>query len=122
MPDYKYILMDVLVVLLASFVSSTSANTCGFNKGRQEGYSLWIGARLKKVTYLCVVRLLLDSTTVLEVLFGEYHFSSAALGKQHLGVTKQPPSVIGGRSNTPLASNFEIESKPQHYTWNIIFK
>ena len=45
----------------------------------------------KKVTYLCVVRLLLDSTTVLEGLFGEYHSSSAALGKQRLGVTTQPP-------------------------------
>ena len=44
----------------------------------------------KKVTYLCVARLLLDSTTVLEGLFGEYHSSSAALGKQRLGVTKQP--------------------------------
>ena len=44
-----------------------------------------------KVTYLCVVGLLLDSTTVLEGLFGEYHSSSAALGKQRLGVTKQPP-------------------------------
>ena len=42
----------------------------------------------KKVTYLCVVRLLLDSTTVLEGVFGEYHSSSAALGKQCLGVTK----------------------------------
>ena len=45
----------------------------------------------KKVTYLCVVRLLLDSTTVREGLFGEYHSSSAALGKRRLGVTKQPP-------------------------------
>ena len=44
----------------------------------------------KKVTYLCVVRLLLDSTTALEGLFGEYHSSSAALGKRRLGVTKQP--------------------------------
>ena len=44
-----------------------------------------------KVTYLCVVRLLMDSTTVLEGLFGEYHSSSSALGKQRLGVTKQPP-------------------------------
>ena len=43
----------------------------------------------KKVTYLCVVRLLLDSTTVLEGLFGEYHSSSAALGKQRLGVIQQ---------------------------------
>ena len=50
----------------------------------------------KKVTYLCVVRLLLDSTTVLEGVFGEYHSSSAALGKQCLGVTKQPPFGDGG--------------------------
>ena len=42
----------------------------------------------RKVTYLCIVRLLLDSTTVLEGVFGEYHSSSAALGKQCLGVTK----------------------------------
>ena len=50
---------------------------------------------------LCTVRLLLDSTTVLEGLFGEYHSSSAALGKQRLGVTKQPPFTDwGGSSNT----------------------
>ena len=54
----------------------------------------------KKVTYLCVVRLL-DSTTELEGLFGEYHSSSAALGKRRLGVTKQPPfGDWGGSSNT----------------------
>ena len=52
----------------------------------------------KKVTYLCVVRLLLDCITVLEGLFGEYHSSSAALGKQRLGVTKQPPFVDWGRA------------------------
>ena len=57
-----------------------------------------------KVTYLCVVRLLLDSTTVLEGLFGEYHSSSAALGKQRLGVTKQPPfGDWGGSSNTRMS-------------------
>ena len=56
----------------------------------------------KKVTYLCVVRLLLDSTTALEGLFGEYHSSSAALGKRCLGVTKQPPhSPKGGCLVTP---------------------
>ena len=57
----------------------------------------------KKVTYLCVVRLLLDSTTVLEGLFGEYHSSSAALGKRRLGVTKQPPfgDWGGGAAATP---------------------
>ena len=54
----------------------------------------------KKVTYLCVVRLLLDSTTVLEGLFGEYHSSSAALGKLRLGVTKQPPFGDWGGSST----------------------
>ena len=55
----------------------------------------------KKVTYLCVVRLLLDSTTVLEGLFREYHSSSAALGKRRLGVTKQPPFGDGGAAATP---------------------
>ena len=43
----------------------------------------------KKVTYLCVVRLLI--VAVLEGLFGEYHSSSAAQDKQRLGGTKQPP-------------------------------
>ena len=28
------------------YVSSISANTCGFNTGRQGGYSLWSGTRL----------------------------------------------------------------------------
>ena len=61
-----------------------------------------------KVTYLCVVRLLLDSTTELEGLFGEYHSSSAALGKQRLGVTKQPPfSDWGGSSNTRMSLMFK---------------
>ena len=55
----------------------------------------------KKVTYLCVVRLLLDSTTALEGLFGEYHSSSAALGKWRLGVTKQPPFGDWGAAATP---------------------
>ena len=56
----------------------------------------------KKVTYLCVVRPVLDSTTVLEGLFGEYHSSSAALGKQRLGVTKQPPfGDWGGQQQHP---------------------
>ena len=62
----------------------------------------------KKVTYLCVVRLLLDSTTVLEGLFGEYHSSSAALGKRRLGVTKQPPfGDWGGSSNTRTSLMFK---------------
>ena len=55
----------------------------------------------KKVTYLCVVRLLLESTTVLEGFFGEYHSSTAALGKQRLGVTKQPPFGDWGRAAAP---------------------
>ena len=55
----------------------------------------------KKAIYLCVVRLLLESTTVLEGLFREYHSSSAALGKQCLGVIKQPSfGDWGGSSNT----------------------
>ena len=63
----------------------------------------------EKATYLCVVRLLLDSTTVLEGLFGEYHSSSAALGKQRLGVTKQPPfGDWGGSSNTQMLMMFEM--------------
>ena len=62
----------------------------------------------KKVTYLCVVRLLLDSTTALEGLFGEYHSSSAALGKRRLGVTKQPPfGDWGGSSNTRTSLMFK---------------
>ena len=62
----------------------------------------------KKVTYLCVVRLLLDSTTVLEGLFGEYHSSSAALGKLRLGVTKQPPfGDWGDSSNTQMSLMFK---------------
>ena len=64
----------------------------------------------KKVIYLCVVRLLLDSTTALEGLFGEYHSSSAALGKRRLGVTKQPPFGDwggGGSSNTRTSLMFK---------------
>ncbi len=53
----------------------------------------------KKATYLCAVRLQLESTNVLEGLFGEYHSSSAALGKQHLGVTKQPTFGDWGSSS-----------------------
>ena len=49
------------------------------------------------VTYLCVVRLLLDSTTVLEGLFGEYPSSSAALGKQ------RPLSHHDGGMSTALS-------------------
>ena len=56
----------------------------------------------KKVTYLCVVRQLLDSTTVLEGLFGEYQSSSAALGEQRLGVIKQPPFGDWGRAAATL--------------------
>ena len=40
------ILMDVLGQL-AVYVSTTSASTCGYNKSRQRGYSLRIGAWLK---------------------------------------------------------------------------
>ena len=54
----------------------------------------------KTFTYLCVVRLLLDSTTVLEGLFGEYH-SSAALGKQGMCVNKQPPFGVRGQQQHP---------------------
>ena len=62
----------------------------------------------EKVTYLRVVRLLLDSTTALEGLFGEYHSSSAALGKRRLGVTKQPPfGDWGGSSNTRTSLMFK---------------
>ena len=57
----------------------------------------------KKVTYLCVVRLLLDSTTVLEGLFREYHSSSAAPGKQRLGVTV----TVVHTPATDLSSAFE---------------
>ena len=61
----------------------------------------------KKVTYLCVVRLLLDSTTALEGLFREYHSSSAVLGKRRLGVTKQPPfGDWVGSSNTRTSQMF----------------
>ena len=44
----------------------------------------------KRVTYLCIKVEELLSATVLEGLFGEYHSSSAALGRQLPGVTKQP--------------------------------
>ena len=40
------VLMDVLG-WLAAYVSTTSANTSDLNKGRQGGYSLWTGTRLK---------------------------------------------------------------------------
>ena len=63
----------------------------------------------KKVTYLCIVRLLLDSITVLEGLVGKYHSSSAALGKQRLGVTRQPPfGDWGGSSNTRTSLMFKM--------------
>ena len=44
-----------------------------------------------KVTYLCVVRLLLDSTTVLEGLFGEYHSSSAELKPRSFSTSSTLP-------------------------------
>ena len=46
-------------------------------------------------------RLLLDSITVLEGLVGKYHSSLAALGKQRLGVTRQPPFGDWGAAATP---------------------
>ena len=56
---------------------------------------------------LHTVRLLLVSTTVLEGLFEEYHCSLAALGKQRLGVTKQPPfGDWGSSSNTRTSLMF----------------
>ena len=45
----------------------------------------------KGVTYICIKVEELLGVTVLEGLFGEYHSSSAALGRQRPGVTKQPP-------------------------------
>ena len=38
---------------------------------------------------------------MLEGLFEEYHSSSVALGKQRLGVTKQPPFGDWGAAATP---------------------
>ena len=73
-----------------------------------------------KVTYLCVVRLLLNSTTVLEGLFGEYHSSSAALGKQRLGVTKQPPfGDWGGSSNTRTSLMFKTSLRSNAEEWSV---
>ena len=57
------------------------------------------GSHSKALTF--VLSSLLFTATVLEGLFGEYHSSSAALGKQCLGVTTQPPfGDWGGSSNT----------------------
>ena len=54
----------------------------------------------KKVTYLCIWSdYQLDFTTVPKGLFEVYHSSSAAVDKQHLGVTKQPPFGDWGGSS-----------------------
>ena len=49
---------------------------------------------------------------MLEGLFGEYHSSSAALGKQCLGVTKQPPfGDWGGQQQHPnVADVYNVAS------------
>ena len=50
------VLMDVLGWLVA-YVSATSANTCGFNKGREGGYADlvlgWLGLGETESTYIC---------------------------------------------------------------------